>query len=424
MGPKSAIAVVLLVAISLTLFACDGGGGGGGEPILNSRFVDLGAPIHTSVETADIDGDGLLDVVSVSNTLDPETVQANVIFQQVGGPGVFAPRIEFLIGNQPSLRTFHVVVADLNLNGQPDIIFSHTGAVGSGSPGNKLSVMLQDPTSAGQYFLPVSYDVGNLPRGIAVGDIDLDGLPDLVIATGDGVYLLRQNGGALGQFLAAIQLSTPPTQAVGIGDLDNDGLLDLAFDDNQAVQLLLNNPVNIGDFLTGPALSVGGSPSDLTLADLDADGRLDIVVSNFESSAADNRGSFSVLLQDPIIDAQFLPFIEYVTDQALHVHSTAVADLNGDLRPDIVGAVDSLENSDDKVVVLLQTLTGQGVFDPPVGYGFVSSDDPFQAVVGNLGPDTLPDIVVANALSGVYVLYQDPAEAGAFDPGIKIGEPL
>ncbi len=143
MGPKSAIAVVLLVAISLTLFACDGGGGGGGgEPILNSRFVDLGAPIHTSVETADIDGDGLLDVVSVSNTLDPETVQANVIFQQVGGPGVFAPRIEFLIGNQPSLRTFHVVVADLNLNGRPDIAFSHTGVVGSGSQGNKLSVML------------------------------------------------------------------------------------------------------------------------------------------------------------------------------------------------------------------------------------------------------------------------------------------
>jgi hypothetical protein len=384
----------------------------------------LGAPIHTSVETADIDGDGFLDVVSVSNTLDPETVQANVIFQQVGGPGVFAPRIEFLIGNQPSLRTFHVVVADLNLNGRPDIIFSHTGEVGSGSPGNKLSVMLQDPTSAGQYFLPVSYDVGNLPRGIAVGDIDLDGLPDLVTATADGVYLLRQNGGALGQFLAAIQLSTPPTQAVGIGDLDNDGLLDLAFDDNQTVQLLLNNPVNIGGFLTGPALSVGGSPSDLALADLDADGRLDIVVSNFESSAADNRGSFSVLLQDPVIDAQFLPFVEYVTDQALHVRSTAVADLNGDLRPDIVGAVDSLANSDDKVVVLLQTLTGQGVFDPPVGYGFVSSDDPFQAVVGNLGPDTLPDIVVANALSGVFVLYQDPAEAGAFDPGIKIGEPL
>ena len=44
--------------------------------------------------------------------------------------------------------------------------------------------------------------------------------------------------------------------------------------------------------------------------------------------------------------------------------------------------------------------------------------------MGNLGPDTLPDIVVANALSGVHVLYQDAAEAGAFDPGIKIGEPL
>jgi len=123
----------------------------------------------------------------------------------------------------------------------------------------------------------VSYPLSYGGRGIAIGDIDGDGFPDVAIADGDQIDIFANDGGGGLNLLSLISASDSVGQ-VGIGDFNGDGIADLAFTVYFAdVEIALGQ--GSGTFSTPAAIpGVGGGHSGiLVVADLNQDCLADIV---------------------------------------------------------------------------------------------------------------------------------------------------
>src|SRR5580692_10339341 len=169
-----------------------------------------------SIAMADFNRDGKLDVVTAnfgSGTI-------SVLFGN--GDGTFQARQDFPVG----IQTQSVVVGDMNHDGIPDIVVA---SVQSGTIDTLLS------NGDGTFQSPIVYYISNGYAGmtqIAMGDINGDGIPDVVgiYGFGQGFQVLAGNGdGSL--YLYSHELSTGTIaypEGLALGDFNKDGHLDVA----------------------------------------------------------------------------------------------------------------------------------------------------------------------------------------------------
>lgn len=147
------------------------------------------------------------------------------------------------------------------------------------------AVSLVPGTASGRLFIDPRPRVGGFPNGIAAGDLDGDGWEDVLVLDSkdnDATVLLSREGRLVR--VGRVPLGPAP-RAPQLVDLDGDGNLDLVLltsDANGARLLRL-----LGDGAAGfrrlADVPVASSASDLSVADLDGDGRLELAVSAPES---------------------------------------------------------------------------------------------------------------------------------------------
>lgn len=177
-------------------------------------------------------------------------------------PGHFLPRMDVSVPGQ----LHRVVVADVNNDGLPDIVVADESADNSGAGQAGVAVLLQQAPASGattpSFGTPTDYAT-DPPIALAVGDVNGDGLPDIVAVTssafsssgtGSVTVLLNQTsspgtfptGG--GKVYNAI--SNPIAVALGHLSGTSSSLPDIAIADGGGVAVLNNSSSNPGTFTT------------------------------------------------------------------------------------------------------------------------------------------------------------------------------
>jgi hypothetical protein len=309
-----------------------------------------------------------------------------------------------------------VAIADVNADNVPDLLVATT--LEQGTPDNPgfANVILNSASTPGTFAIGVQYPTTNMdPSSIAVGDLTNSGKLDMVVANFFGSVSVYMHGSTAGTFMAAVDVPTggAPNQVV-LGDINSDGLLDMALADmNGSVIVLLQDPAHPGQFQAPLSLPTTVSCNSVALADLNGDGALDIVAAGSDSFG--NNGAVSIFFQ---VAAQPGTFLTPVSIPAgAQPSSVKVADMDGDMLPDLVVA-NYGPGADGKgssgVSVLLQDPAHAGAFLAPVSYA-----TPGGAI--DVAADALTvagknDVVVASLAPGgtgsISVLLHDPAHSG------------
>ena len=222
----------------------------------------------------DVDGDGDLDLVSLSY------IGGNAIVSLNNGKGVFTAFLEVPLGNAPN----RVVLGDVNGDGALDIIGANAGQ------GNAVSVRLNDGTGDFRGDRGQNVAIGNVPFNVALGDLDGDGDLDMVVggyynATTPGGVSVRFNDGT-GTFSGTTTLPITTIDSVAdvaLGDVDGDGDLDLitANQQDKTASVLLND--GTGNFGGKVNVPTSGQPTRVALGDVNGDGALDLLVEEFDA---------------------------------------------------------------------------------------------------------------------------------------------
>lgn len=368
-------------------------GSGGYEPI--------------AAALGDLNGDGILDAVVANRCVEGYTCPDNAVacpssdycsHGAIGvllgnGDGTFQPAVTY--GTNGYLSS-SVALGDLNGDGTIDLVVTnHCGAVPIDSdslncPYSAFDIMFGN--GDGTFGPPFSGTLKGRPVSVALGDLNGDGKPEMVVA--DICFACSYEGctctaGSVEVVLGRRYDSGAPFGlSAALGDVNRDGKLDVLVGNLSYVGVLLGN----GDGTLQPAVlySSGGYTA---VADVNSDGKPDLVSVS---------GMAKVLLGNG--DGTFNPAVTYPTG-GLDSRSVSVADVNGDGISDLVVPYHNGFYRPHGVGVL--TGNGDGSFRPAVTFdsgGYWSA----WLAVGDLNRDGKPDLVTVNVGGlGVGVLLNN-----------------
>ncbi len=270
-----------------------------------------------------------------------------------------------------------------------------------------VSVLLG--TGTGSFGAKTDFTIGGQPYSVAIADLNSDGKPDLAVANANTVSVLLGTG--TGSFGAKTDFETGIVPYwVAIADLNGDGNPDLVVTNynSNTVSVLLGTGTGSFGANTEFALGTQSNPAFVAIADLNGDGKPDLAVAN------DASNTISVLLGTGT--GSFGANTDFANANSGDPIAVAIADLNGDGKPDL--AVANMVRS--AVSVLLGT--GTGSFGASTD--FASGGWPIAVAIADLNGDGRPDLALGNYYSAtVSVLLNTTPCTGLLPPAVRVRVP-
>src|ERR1022692_1045937 len=344
---------------------CFGNGNGTFQPAI---FYQAGTDyLINDLVIGDFNGDGIPDAV---------TVGASGVWLFLGkGGGVFNSGVLTAIQAPSVIKGIsggRLAAADFNGDGHLDLAVAFDGY-----PGGFVLLL---GNGDGTFQAPVTRDVP--PDGgenyIAVGDLNGDGRPDIVLSPGTGapVNVLINLGN--GNFSKPLQVNMNGSAPIAIGDLNGDGIPDIV---NALGTIVFGK--GKGQFGAPVSYAVENSqfPKDVIVAELHKAGVFDIVAAQYQGVSVllnEGKGTFE--------DGEWIPV-------AGAGSCGAAADFNGDGKPDLAVP------TGNGIVILLGTGKAGAPYTTGATIPMSGAGCP---ITGDLNGDGIPDILVgANSLGGV-----------------------
>ncbi|HZW78868.1 MAG TPA: FG-GAP-like repeat-containing protein, partial [Candidatus Deferrimicrobiaceae bacterium] len=376
---------------------------GNGDGTLQTPFVyNSGGRAISSVLVNDVNGDGKSDILATNGCADNSCSSGAVGVLLGNGNGTFEAPISYNPGGSGSSS---VAMADLNGDGKLDLLVANACTSNSNCTNGTVGVLFGN--GDGTFLPPVAYGTGGTDTfSVALADVNGDGKLDLLVANtcnnssscnNGSVGVLLGNGDGTFQPATAYSSAGLYADAVAVGDINGDGKPDLVVTNecngnsctNGSFGVLLGN--GDGTFQAAVSYNSGGvTATSVALADVNGDGKLDLLLTN---QCADNNcttGQVAVMLGNG--DGTFQSPVTYGTS-GLYTGSLAVADVNGDGKPDLIVTDQCESNSicnNGFLVVLLGN--GDGTFQAPLTTAVPSPQSISQLVLADFNGDGYLDI--------------------------------
>ena len=399
-------------------------------PPANVRCFGTGSDDTRSVAVADMNGDGVLDIL-VGNAGQPNVVYLNdgAGDFHTGAVNCAAPPENVRCFGTGSDQSGSVAVSDMNGDGALDIV---VGNEGSPESGEQNVVYLNDEEGGFHYgAVDCTTPPANVrcfgtgadhTQSLAVADMNSDGAVDIVLGNSFMGYgrqsMVYLNDGGGDFYAGPVNCIIPPenvrcfgtgadaTEGVAVGDVNGDDVLDIIIANwNQQSVFYLND--GTGNFAVARNLGSGASGArGVAVGDMNGDGALDILIGNdsqphvlYLNDGAGNYYTGTVNCAVPTANVICLGTWAYLA-------SVTVADMNGD------GALDVVAGSfTQQSVVYLNDETGDWIYTSAFG-----SDSSLGVAVGDMNSDGTLDIVAGNG-DGQGAVYLNDG-AGNFDYGM------
>jgi hypothetical protein len=306
------------------------------------------------IATADLNGDGIADMVVASSPFTAPNVGTLTIFLGKGD-GTFQTPVTINL----AISVGGVTIDDVNGDGKLDLV-----AISPQTTGTGINVLLGDGN--GNFGTPIAGPATANGFVAVTGDFNGDGKKDIATSTGqillgngDGTFTLQPNPVYAPGFGSGAYAG-----GVAVGDFNNDGKLDLAFTNQSAVTVDIYLGQGNGTFAYAHSyLSTYGAYS-VTATDLDGDGNQDLFVGTDTGSLFAADGSSNGIFQSILGrgDGSFVGADAYIPlgPQAQGTFYFDVADFNGDKKPDMV-TID-IDSTNGPYLSLL-TGNGDGTFN-------------------------------------------------------------
>jgi hypothetical protein len=383
-------------------------GGGESNPIFFTVANPVAVPSFTflpanesfaiagSILSADLNGDGKLDLAYLVST---QTGSPSSVIIQLGkGDGSFQSPVSYPVGKVPQ----SLIVSDFNGDGKPDLALANT-------QDNTVSILLGkgDGTFQPGSTLPVL----NAPEVLIAGDFNGDGKLDIVAGyrfqdTGDvgGISVLLGNGDGTFTHLVDYQAGFL-VFGLAVGDFNRDGKLDLivaAESPQVGIVLTFLEGKGDGTFQASPAITPSANLEALAAADLNGDGRLDLITADLGGGAFVELGNG---------DGTFQPPVEYGSGRSSI--GLVLGDFNADGKLDVL-----LSNQDQNSISILPG-NGDGTFQNPIDFPAKSST--LSVAAGDFNGDGRMDVAAITAGAGAgpsaaQVILQDNLPVATVTP--------
>ncbi len=329
--------------------------------------IDFGTGVYPiALATADLDGDGKVDLVTADSVADSVSVFSNIT--AANGPISFAARMSYAAGSGP----VGIAFGDLDGDGLPDMVVCDATS-------NQIFIFRNTSAPGAISFAPVqNFQTGAISSSVAIADLDGDGKPDVIVTNpGANSVSVFQNASSVGVvgFAAAMTFGSGGGPAcLSVSDVNGDGKPDITVADvsSNSAAVLQNGSSGGRIVMAPPVLFFAGfGPTGILSGDFDGDGRPDMALSNYGGSLSDSISilrNLTGVLRYPSIDS-FSPASGRRGDTVvLHGHfftTTSAVSFGG------VAAASYQVLSDSLIAAVLGT-GGSGLVAVTTGWGFAN----------------------------------------------------
>jgi len=347
--------------------------GAGGDPV--------------AISSGELNGDGKPDLVVANETAD----NIAVFLTQADGSFQAAQFYETgTKGSGPNGVTLAHVNPDTSLD-----------AVVSNGSSSDVSTLLGDGT--GRFGTPRAFVADQEPQTVAAADVNGDGFADAVAITQDGdapsAMVLRGNGD--GSYAAVENAIVPPSPKMAVaGDVDNDGLPDLIVvpttPSGQSGTVLIRRALATGGFAAPVVLQSHGDVISVATGDFNGDGLLDVVALNGSSH------DMSLFLATAV-------GLPSTPTQNMAVATGAVGLLVGDWDRNGLPDLAIVRRSSGAGAIDVLVSTGDGNFQAKPLIALAS--EPQAIDFGDFNKDGILDLVVANGGASTLTFLRGNGDA-------------
>ena len=328
---------------------------------------------------------------------------------------IFSAKSNFATANAPQ----GIATGDLDGDGKKDIVVTNYQNSSISIYRNTSTEGVLDNSS---FDAKVDIGVSSLPFGVAIEDVDGDGKKDISVTNSlsNSILVFRNISTAgvlnIASFSPAVSFATGDTPlGIVIADIDGDGKKDMVVSNSSSASISIyrntstTGNISAGSFAARINFTTNFNPHGVAVDDIDGDGKLDIAVTNYGENTISVFRNTST--PGSITASSLQSKIDFVT--GLEPFSVAIADIDGDGKKDMIAACPG----DNTLSILHNTSTTGVINETSFGsaINFATSAFPLYVAIADMNGDAKNDIIVTNPGDNNFSYFKNIAVQGEID---------